>query len=240
MTQPVPPPSDDAAPSAAKCTGCQCAIRSVYYELNQRLVCPACRVEVEEAMKGGSESKRFLTALMSGFGAAMAGALISCVVGLTGLDSSIVAILAGWMVGMAVSSGSESRGGRGYQALAVGLTYLSVAASLSPELYKVVKEREDFNAFHAASHALGSSQVEPVDEVAQMFTAVVKSAGWTPALPVLVGIERPMSGLIYGFALLVAWRRNRKVELNIAGPFKLAEASAEAEAASAERVRSIG
>ncbi|RKG65274.1 hypothetical protein D7V80_23815 [Corallococcus sp. CA054B] len=252
MTQPVPPPSDDAAPlqfdraefteapAATKCTVCQCAIRSVYYEVNQRLLCPACREEVEASLKGGSKSKRFLTASMFGIGAAIAGALVYWVVSLTGYNIGLIAIAVGWMVGTAVFKGTESRGGRGYQVLAVALTYLSVAASLSPELFKVMKEREDFTAFHASSHSLGSGQVEPPDEVTQTLAAVVGTAVLTPALPVLVGIEHPMSGLIYGFALFEAWRRNRKAELNIAGPFKLLEAPAEGEAAPAEQERSVG
>lgn len=231
MSQPVPSPSTDAAPlqsDRTECTGCECAIRGVYYDLNQRPLCPACRAEMDEAMKGGSESQRLLTAAVSGFGAALVGALVCGGVGLlTSLNSSILAILSGGMVGLAVFHGSDSRGGRRNQVLAVVLTYLSVAASLSPELYTVIKAREDFKAFHAASHALDSSQVEPVDEVAQTFTALARTSVWTPAMPVLVGIDQPMSWLSYGVALFVAWLRNRKAKLNIAGPFNLAEARAE-------------
>ncbi|RKH41956.1 hypothetical protein D7X55_17875 [Corallococcus sp. AB049A] len=252
MTQPVPPPASDEAslqfdraefteaPPATKCTVCQCAIQSVYYEVNQRLLCPACREEVEEAMKGGSKSKRALTASMYGFGAGIAGAIVYWVVSLTGYNIGLIAILVGWMVGTAVFKGSESRGGRGYQALAVLLTYLAVGASLSPDLYKAMKERSDFQTFHAASHSLDSEPVEPPDEVAQAVAAVATTVVLTPALPVLVGIEQPMSGLIYGFALFEAWRRTKRAELNIAGPFKLAEAPAEGEAAPAEQERSVG
>ncbi|MBZ4376015.1 hypothetical protein [Corallococcus sp. AS-1-6] len=239
MTQPVPPRSADAAPlpsdraglteapPATKCTGCECAIQSVYYELNQRPLCPACREELGEAMKGGSKSSRFLTATMSGFGAAIVGALIYCGVGLTGIRIGFSAILSGWLVGTAVFMGSDSRGGRGYHALAVVLTYLSVSASLSPELFKALKEREDFKAFHAASHSLGSSQVEPPDVVAQAFVAAVKTAGLAPVMPVAMGVDQPLSALSYGVALFVAWFRNRKAKLNIAGPFKRLETPAE-------------
>ncbi|MHA7634734.1 hypothetical protein [Corallococcus sp. M7] len=231
MTQLVPPPAADAAPiqsdragsPVTKCTGCQCAIRNDYYEVNQRRVCPACREEMEAATKGGSKSKRFLTALKYGVGAALAGAFVYWGVGLAGINIGFSAILSGWLVGTAVFMGSERRGGGGYQALAVVLTYLSVSAALSPELFKALKDQEDFRAFHAASHSLDSSKVEPPDEVAQAFTALVKTVGFAPAMPVAMGVDQPLSGISYGVALFVAWFRNRKAKLSIAGPFKLLE-----------------
>jgi hypothetical protein len=244
MTQPVPPPSDDAAPlqfdraefteapSAPKCSFCQNAIQSVYYDLNARLLCPACREGVGAAMTGGSKSKRALTASMYGFGAAIAGAVLYWVVSLTGYNIGLIAIAVGWMVGTAVFKGSESRGGRGYQVLAVVLTYLSVAASLAPEVYKAVSA--------PSSEAAEAADAEPLDPQVQTIAAVLGTVVMTPAAPVFVALDSPMSGLIYGFALFEAWRRTKRTELNIAGPFKLQEAPAEGEAAPSEQERSVG
>ena len=44
--------------------------------------------------------------------------------------------------------------------------------------------------------------------------------------PVMVGMESPISLLIYGFALWEAWRRNTRPVLKIDGPFQLAPAAA--------------
>ncbi|NOK12361.1 hypothetical protein [Corallococcus exercitus] len=238
MTQPVSPPASDEAslqfdraefteaPAATKCSFCQRAIRSVYFEANQRLLCPECREQVEAAMTGGSKSKRFLTAAVFGFGAAIAGALVYWVVGLTGYNIGLIAILVGWMVGTAVFKGSESRGGWVYQVLAVGLTYFAVAGSLAPDVYKEI----------AAPPPAEAAAAEPPSPERNLFVAGVV----TVAAPVLVGINSPISGLIYGFALFEAWRRTKRTELNIAGPFKLQEAPAEGEAAPAEQERSVG
>ncbi|RKH66030.1 hypothetical protein [Corallococcus aberystwythensis] len=244
MTQPVPPPASDEAslqfdraefteaPSATKCSFCERAIQSVYFEANQRLLCPDCREGVEAAMTGGSKSKRFVTASVFGFGAAIAGALVYWVVSLTGYNIGLIAILVGWMVGTAVFKGSESRGGWVYQALAVGLTYFAVAGSLAPDVYKELTTQPP------AEFAEGT----PGEEAAAPSQAgnVILAGVISVAAPVIVGINSPISGLIYGFALFEAWRRTKRTELNIAGPFKLQEASAETEAAPSEQERSVG
>ncbi|GMT97625.1 hypothetical protein KH5H1_17440 [Corallococcus caeni] len=242
MTQPVPPPASEEAslqfdraefteaPSATKCSFCQRAIRSVYFEANQRLLCPECREQVESAMTGGSKSKRFVMASVFGFGAAIAGALVYWVVGLTGYNIGLIAILVGWMVGTAVFKGSESRGGWVYQALAVGLTYFAVAGSLAPDVYKEIEAPPPAEAEAAVDAA------EPPSPGRNLVVAGVV----TVAAPVLVGINSPISGLIYGFALFEAWRRTKRTVLNIAGPFKLQEAPAQGEAAPAEQEQAVG
>ncbi|MBZ4333981.1 hypothetical protein [Corallococcus sp. AS-1-12] len=243
MTQPVPPPASDEAslqfdraefaeaPAAPKCSFCQRAIKSVYYDLNTRLLCPECREQVEAELTGGSKSKRALKAAVFGFGAAIAGALVYWVVGLTGYNIGLIAILVGWMVGTAVFKGSESRGGWFYQALAVGLTYFAVAASLAPDVYKELTTQPPAEV--AADAPAGEAESSPAANV--VLAGVISVAA-----PVLVGINSPISGLIYGFALFEAWRRTKRTELSIAGPFKLAEAPAEGEAAPAEQERSVG
>lgn len=256
MTDPVSPPaSSDAAaplqfdqadytepPPAPRCTACERPIASVYYEVNSHLLCPSCRESVEASLTGGSKSKRFLKAGLFGFGAAAAGALVYFLVSLTGYNIGLIAVLVGWMVGSAVFKGSEGRGGWFYQLVAVVLTYLSVAASLAPEVYKgfqaqygesVQAAAPTGEAVAEAPGATPDAEVPNTPEAAVVITAMISVAA-----PVLVGIDSPLSGLIYGFALYEAWRRNKKAVLNIAGPFKLADASG-AEAP-VEQERSVG
>ncbi len=48
------------------------------------------------------------------------------------------------------------------------------------------------------------------------------------ATPVLVAVNSPISGLIFGFALWEAWKINRKVQLAFNGPFRLATQASDA------------
>ncbi|TSC24035.1 hypothetical protein [Corallococcus sp. Z5C101001] len=247
MTSPVPPSASDAAPlqfdqaefteapPVTKCTVCQRVIKSLYYEVNQRLLCPSCREDVLASLEGGSKLKRFMKASVFGFGAALAGALVYYLVSLSGYNIGLIAILVGWMVGTAVFKGSESRGGRFYQLLAVVLTYFAVAASLAPDVYKEVSEQPVAEA--------GAESPAEDDEPPSQAVKVVLAGVISVAAPVLVGVNSPISGLIYGFALFEAWRRTRRTELNIAGPFKLADASgapASEDAAPVPEERTVG
>jgi hypothetical protein len=239
MNQPITPPPDsgDASlqfdraeytepPPATLCSFCKRAIDSTYFEANGHLLCPSCRESVEASMTGGSKSKRFFKAGVFGFGAAVAGALVYYGVSLTGYNIGLIAVLVGWMVGTAVSKGSDGRGGWFYQTVAVVLTYLAVGASLAPDLYQGMQQ--------ARANSTEQTEVNPAVSVV---TAGVFSVG----LPVLVAMESPISGLIYSFALYEAWRRNKKPQLNIAGPFKLAAPEAtQAEAPAPEAERSVG
>ncbi|MCY1040645.1 hypothetical protein OV208_04865 [Corallococcus sp. bb12-1] len=238
MTQPVSPPASTDAPlqfdraefteppPAPRCTACQRAITRTYFEVNSHLLCPECRDTVEASMVGGSKSKRFLTATVFGIGAGLAGAAVYYGVSLTGYNIGLIAVLVGWMVGTAVFKGSDGRGGAGYQVLAILLTYLSVAGSLAPDVYKEL----------TAQPVEAAAGEAPTDEEALSSSGNVVLAGViSVAAPVLVGINSPLSGLIYGFALYEAWRRNKRAELNIAGPFRLAEAAPASEEAAPER-----
>ena len=45
--------------------------------------------------------------------------------------------------------------------------------------------------------------------------------GFAYSIPVLVAMQAPISGLIFGFAIWEAWKINRKVEVAFNGPFRL-------------------
>ncbi|MBU8898434.1 hypothetical protein DRW03_17915 [Corallococcus sp. H22C18031201] len=226
MTEPTAPPPSSAAPlqfehaefsdpvAAPQCAVCKKAIAETYFEVTGNLLCPSCRAELLASLEGGSAASRAFRATGLGVGAAIAGAVLYYVVNLTGYNLGIIAVAVGWMVGMAVRRGSDGRGGWFYQTLAVLLTYLSICASLAPDVYAgVVSE--------GAQGVLG------------VLVTIVVSLG----APVIVGMEGPLSLLIYGFALFEAWRRNKRLEVKVDGPFRLsarapASASPPAEASS--------
>lgn len=187
--------------AATTCVACNTAITGTYFEVNGKLVCPGCEQQLRASRTGGSRARRALTALVFGVAAALAGALLySGVARLTGYNIGLVAIAVGWMVGTAVSRGSSGRGGVGYQLLALVLTYVSVGMSIAPEALA-----------QAGSETSGAGRI--------FLGVFVTLTG-----PVFVGMEAPLSGLIYGFGLWEAWRRNARVKLEVSGPFQVAQA----------------
>jgi hypothetical protein len=93
-----------------------------------------------------------MRAAVYGLAASVLGAAIYYgVIALFNLEIGIVAILIGFMVGAAVRAGAKGGGGRRYQILAAGLTYLSVGMAYAPVAYKgFVQARSDKIAARAA------------------------------------------------------------------------------------------
>lgn len=238
MTDPASPAAPSDAPlqferaefteprAAAQCTSCQRAITDTYFEVNGHLLCPSCREQVEASLTGGSKSGRFFRALGLGAGAAAAGALLYFgVSAATGYNLGLIAVAVGWLVGAAVRKGSDGRGGAFYQLLAVGLTYLSICASLAPDLYEGLSTPPAAEAVAEGEPAEESSSLHEASVAVRVIVAGIASL----AAPVLVGFESPISLLIYGFALWEAWRRNTRPVLKIDGPFQLAPVAQAAE-----------
>src|SRR5207237_1674878 len=93
----------------------------------------SCLVRALNAAKMPGGITPLLVASLFGLGAGIVGAAIYyAVIALANLEIGIVAILIGYMVGYAVRRGAGGRGGRRFQALAVALTYLSIALAYAP------------------------------------------------------------------------------------------------------------
>ncbi|MBJ6760695.1 hypothetical protein JGU66_07960 [Myxococcaceae bacterium JPH2] len=210
MTEPIAPPPSSEAPlqfehaefsepvAAPQCAACKKAIAETYFEVAGNLLCPSCRSELMASLEGGSAASRTLRATGLGVGAAIAGAVLYYVVNLTGYNLGIIAVAVGWLVGVAVRRGSDGRGGWFYQTLAVLLTYVAICASLAPDVYSGVTA-----------------------EGAQGVLGIIVTAVVSLGAPVIVGVNSPLSLFIYGFALFEAWRRNKRLEVKVDGPFRL-------------------
>jgi hypothetical protein len=121
-------PSQSPAP---KCAICKTPIDFIYYALRDDLLCQQCRDRLLGPRAGGFG--RFLYASAFGLAAATAGALLWYAIRVaTDHELGIVAVGVGYVVGKAVRKGSGNWGGRGFQFLAVLLTYLSIAATYLP------------------------------------------------------------------------------------------------------------
>jgi hypothetical protein len=226
---------------------CGQPIRTVYYETGGNVVCAPCRGKLESEIGSAGKGGRLLRASALGLVAAAAGSAVYYgIAAATDSTWGIVAILVGFLVGKGVFIGSGRRGGRGYQFLALGLTYFAIASSYIPlarhELKKNIQQAQKDSALvfpdrgAAASDSPGIASEEATPSRAKppktgrkgFVGALLLVAGLlllSAVLPILVGLASPITVLILVFGLLQAWRMNKGVVLSVTGPYRLAPAS---------------
>ena len=249
----VPPPSSDdlqfdvvepvvpmaqAAMQAPTCIGCRLPIRGQYYALRDKIVCPQCLQQLN-APPAGSPVTRVAKATVMGIGAGLLGAVAWYLLRrYAHLEIGLVAIAVGYMVGKAVRNGSGDRGGRGYQILAVLITYICIAANFVPDLLEGMLDQyhQDHSAMTtdsgtsppgvgadgtATTPADGGSddKMPPLGTLAIM-TGVAFATSLT--VPFYGGLQDIIGLLIISFALWAAWKFNRRRVLPITGPYQLA------------------
>jgi hypothetical protein len=233
------PESDAGSPTCARC---QAGITKAYYEVNGHVVCAGCKSALECAPPGSGTS-RLIRAALFGLGAAIVGAgIYYAILAATGYELGLVAILVGWMVGLAVHKGSHGAGGWAYQTLAVGLTYLAIVSTYIPFMFKSDDNKATAAAVAPASSAPGAAQ--PTDSVTvRPATAAVADSSthhMTPgrfflglvaliliaaATPFIAGFENILGLIIIGFALFQAWKMNRRGPLVVNGPYAVGRAA---------------
>lgn len=233
------------APGGA-CAACGQPIRDVYYEVNGRVLCERCRLAVEASWAAGSSAGRFGKAVVFGIAAAAAGsALYYGVLALTGYGFGLIAIVVGFLVGAAVKKGSAGRGGWKYQALAMFLTYTSIVSSYVPLIVREVLTGQQSalqagdtiaipptNADTAASTTVADTALslfasdsglepEAASGPSNPVLLILLGIGLIYALPFLAGFQNILGLLIIAIGLYEAWKLNQRVELKVAGPFKV-------------------
>jgi hypothetical protein len=173
----------------------------------------------------------FARALAAGIGAAAAGFTIYWAIrAATGYEFALVAILVGWMVGMAVRWGSFRRGGILYQLLAVVLTYLAIASTYCPAILQGMREgREERRAAVSTQPAADSSIVkkQAVEDQVQardvdappLWLQLSVAFAISLAAPFLMGASNILGWIIIAFGLMQAWRLNKRISIQISGPF---------------------
>jgi hypothetical protein len=223
-------PAKGSAGSA--CAFCQEPITTSYYEVNGLVACERCRYKVEAEWNRGSAAGRFWRALALGAGAALIGAAVWYGIALaTDTTWGIVAVGVGLLVGAAVRKGSEGRGGWKYQTLAIGLTYIAIAAAQAPFVLEAIREAGPLETAQdsvvVTSDTTGT--IAAADSTAQHDATDLGVVGIAVGLavllviflvsPVVVGVQSIILLLIYSFALYEAWKLNQKVELRVTGPY---------------------
>lgn len=200
-----------AAPAA--CVACGKPLAGEYWEANGKVACTSCKERIDVSSLEGTPMSRFLMASALGTGAALVGTLVWWgVAHFTGFEAAIIAIGIGWLVGTAVQRGSNARGGKGYQFLAVGLTYLSIV----------------FAYMFLGYESLDQAQRDELGIAAWPILFVISLAG-----PFLGGLSSILSVIIVGVGLLQAWSKNRKFEIFWSGPHRIAAPGSDAAAADA-------
>ena len=230
-----------AGAAAGPLVDCQVCHRAVetYYELRGAVVCSGCHDKAQAEWHRGSPGSRLLRALAFGLAAGLAGCVAYyAVLKLTGYEFGLIAILVGYGVGFGVRSGSGGRGGRGYQVLAVAITYLSIVLSYVPlvveEFYNISEKEKvavtaalpesgtaapvEAGAAPAAPAALPAAE-EAAPQGVALVAAFVVMIGMILVMPFLAGFENILGLLIIFFGLWEAWRLNTPQVFQSSGPF---------------------
>lgn len=190
--------ADFGGTAALSCAACKVPITDEYFQANGQTVCPACRAQIAQFGDAGSKVGRMARASLVGVGAAFAGFLLYWgILAVTGYELGLIAIVVGWLVGAGVRWGSNQRGGLFYQLMAVALTYISICGSYVPMIAKELSADAPY--------------------LVKLIVAIPLS--W--AAPFLAGFENVIGWIIIGIGLWQAWSMNRKVEIEVRGPFKV-------------------
>lgn len=235
----------DAAP--LKCAACKGVISSQYYATGDKIVCGRCRNAIMTTLAPRLAAARVFGALFVGsIGALLGVALYSLVTLLTGYEIALVAIAVGFVVGGGVRLGSRGRGGWFYQLLAVFLTYSAIGASYlvvtasyvanggidnaQPALVIPVDGANSENptttsapaSQSTSSPATQSASMSDADgQVMHISEALPSLAYAAVILPIIVASESPLVIIIIGFALMQAWQLNRRLNVDLKGPFEV-------------------
>jgi hypothetical protein len=234
---------ESSSPDATvTCAFCQRDLAGSYFEINGSTACESCRGQAEEVRSRGFSIGRGFRALMAGGAGGVAGALLYyAVAALTGYEVGLVAIAVGLLVGFGVRWGSGGVGGRGYQVLAVAITYVAIVSTYVPFIFEEIRKQAEAENVEGAegepaSGAAGSDveaaavaadpSESPEEEVTGLQVALALGAFvlFILATPFLAGVQNAIGILIIGFALFEAWKVNRAAPIVIEGPFQVGQA----------------
>ena len=244
------------------CIACHQPIVNTYFAVGDKLICPGCRDRYAASISSGSKLGRLARATFFGIIGGLIGALIwFAVARITNREFGLIALVVGLLVGGAVRAGSRGHGGRGYQILAVVLTYCAIAANYVPDIFEALyhqyqekhaavaqKDGSDVTTSptpHEGGRALSGSAkpaessvpkahkpIGPVAAVLLLILLVLVVFAFALAAPFLAGIHNLIGLFIIGFALWEAWKINARRPVTFAGPYSLTSGASGLPAAS--------
>jgi hypothetical protein len=183
--------------SSSACSACRGTLHHSYFQANGRVLCQRCAEGVRNFFQSNDGAiVRLLTASLMGIGSGLAGtAIYTAVLVLAHINAALVSILTGWLVGKAVRHGSAGRGGRGYQFLATGITYLAIG------LAETIASFCKGNPHHHGTVVI----------------AILCMIG-SFAAPVFFATHSLFGALITFFGLAEAWKLNAPTKAAVTGP----------------------
>ncbi len=225
---------ESTQPIVASCSACKGPLGDLYYVAGTAKICARCRDGVQGHLTQGSASGRLIKAALLGLLAALVGGSIWAFITYKSEGSiyGIVAIGLGYLIGHAVRMGSGGRGGRGYQILAIVLTYLGVAigyfGAAIPELNKpkAMPVAEEKAATPEGAEAPAAKPVKVDPAPLGCLISLVFVAGVCLGSPVLVGMESPFTLVFLAIALWEAWKLNQGALAQLKGPYRAGSGAA--------------
>lgn len=227
------------APAPTACTFCGRPLAHEYFTLNGQIACADCPRAIARHHGGGAGAAGVARAIGLGSGAGLVGAVVWWAIRrFASIEIGLIAIGIGHFVGLGVRRGSGGRGGRGFQVLAVALTYFWITANYVPDIVQAVISHDDAQAVGQASSggtapgAAGASTTADRDAAAReappsaggVLLAFAFLFGLAMASPFLEGAGNIIGLLIISFGLWQAWKLNAAVPIAIEGPFRLQDA----------------
>lgn len=192
------------------CGLCERPIPDSYFKVNQAIVCEECHGHIRAAREqpSGAAGRAFRALGFGLVGGTLGFAIYYGVLKLTGYQVGLISVVVGYLVGLAVRSGSNQRGGWFYQLMAIAITYCSIAATYVPFVME----------------GLRAENIEG----AQGPTLIIVAFIFSLASPILGGFNNILEILIIGFGLYQAWQLNKRPHFETDGPFQVGVRQAEA------------
>ena len=260
-------PADETAAPAVACSACRNPVTDAYYKINFEIFCKSCYDRILAAREKGGAVGRVALALALGLLAGAVGfGLYYAILALTGYEVGLIAIVVGFLVGVAVRKGSNHRGGWLYQGIAIVITYVSIVTTYVPFMIDSFFEEMDAASVAMTEEStaqeglLGEDDSSAADGApagndasagagedvlaapaqdpapAQLRREDLGVIDWAALLvvafflslaaPVLAGFQNVLGMIIIGFALWEAWKINKRVPLEMEGPFQVGAAPA--------------
>src|SRR5688572_902476 len=223
------------------CSECRAPMRTQYFALNERPICAKCRPQFAKMIARGVGAAAMRRALTQGALTTLLGAAALAIgVIVFPFFRLPVVVGIGWFMGKRIMAAVDGYGGRRYQYLAVGLTYLAILlGSLIPAIKRAQDDAKRRAAIEAAQIRTLATQHQAINEelealgiepvrAEQPEVSPGKSVFAFLILPLLAmfefGLYAAGVGLLaLGFALYKAWdlTDGQGLDLVLKGPFRV-------------------
>ncbi|MDB4892897.1 MAG: hypothetical protein JWL61_4752, partial [Gemmatimonadetes bacterium] len=118
-------------PAILPCAECKTLMRTAYFNLDGRPLCPRCSQSYREKIERGTGSAAMGRAMLYGSGAAVVGTIGVALLLMVVNGFRIIASLGvAYLVATAIGKATANYGGRRYQVLAVSLTYAALGLAM--------------------------------------------------------------------------------------------------------------